>query len=209
MPASHGWAIMTRKRFIAGGVVVVALAAMWLVVTSLTRDHYRFDSESFESIDEIGRSAEDVVVGTVVGVQGRFVDRGGDPEFDEYGDPIPGIPMIVYEVRVDSPLKGSSGTGTLLPVAMVDLGKVTAEGISDIDTNRPVVLFLRHRTTETAPDIRSVADELWVIVGGDNGILDVRDDTAIPRSPALARLSADSAEQDSFAISDLLAALAG
>lgn len=63
-------------------------------------------------------------------VDGTYVDRGGDPGVDEHGEPIPGIPMIVYRVEVTTALKGADRSADTLPVAMVDLG---GHGIGYLD----------------------------------------------------------------------------
>ncbi len=203
---TSNWHNSLRRGLWLGGAVVLLVAA-WNLALPADRTHMEFDYYIYETVTDLGNVADVVVAGEVSDVAARFDDRGGDPETDQYGNPIPGIPMVVYEFDVDTIVKGDIEAKTLL-VGVVDLDRVTTPGLTPLKEGQSLVLFLDHVTVDEAPDIGSVSKELWVPISDDNGIFDVSDGHASPRlDDVVVRLTDGSPDQDDFALSELAAVL--
>jgi hypothetical protein len=196
-----------RRWLWAGGLVALALV-IWMSLSSVQKPHAVFDYEVYDTVADLAAVSDAVVSGRVVGVAGRFDDRGGDPEFDEDGEAIPGVPMIVYRFEIGTVIQGDLDAQTIL-VGSVDLKRVTTDGVTPLTTGAEVVLFLDQVTADQAPDIVSIADELWVPVSGDVGVFDVEGEYLRPRAPdAVTRLTPETGPQERFSLADLRAVLA-
>lgn len=151
------------------------------------RPSFAADYPEYPSVDELRGASDAVVVGQVGERIGAFTDRGGDPEVDETGDPISGIPMEVFSFTVSTSSNAEISPGDEIPVLWIDLGAVNAHDLTPIRPGQDLVLFLEYLTPDTAPDLARFGDEAWVPVSGDNGVMDVslEGDAAHPRSPLL------------------------
>jgi len=161
-------------------VIGLGLVATILVVRSAVRQRVSFDYPVYESIESLDAASDLIVVGEMGEVVHRFTDRGGDPEVDESGDPIRGIPMKVVLVRVTRSSSPEVLPGETLPVLLVDTDKVNAEGLSNLKSGDNVVLYLSLRTVAQAPDLSGFGD-VWAPISGDNGVMDIVGDRVVPR----------------------------
>lgn len=164
--------------FLAAGLILSAL-----ILQDALKPSFAADYPAYPTVEELRDVSDAVVVGQVGESIGSFEDRGGDPEFDEFGDPIPGIPMKVFAFKVLRASTPEIAVGDTIPVLWVDLDAVNSEDLTRLHLGDEVVLFLEHLTPALAPDLAKFGDEVWVPVSGDNGVMDLGSDgSASPRS---------------------------
>ncbi len=92
--------------------------------------------------------------------------------------------MVFYDVAVTKAWKGKT-PGPDVIVATLDTARVTTAYVSALSTGADVVLFLERRPEGASPGITSIKGDFYVLVGGDNGILDVHGGTVTARAAAL------------------------
>lgn len=141
------------------------------------------DSPSYPSVVALNENSDSTVVGTVGQLIGREVDDGGNSE--DSG----GTPMAIYAVSVQRVLRGSAPDE--IAIAWLDASNVKAEpAVSKMVTGQQVVLWLDHLSAVEAPGI-DLVDEVWVPIGGDNGVMDLEGQVATARSVHLVAWDVD------------------
>ncbi|MBO9522044.1 MAG: hypothetical protein J7518_10955 [Nocardioidaceae bacterium] len=150
------------------------------------------DYATYGSVEDLAREADFVGVVRIGEVSTRELDDGGS------GDPADGVPMAFWNAEVTETWRGEPLADQKIVVAWPDLEKEQVDGRSDLAAGQVVVLFARRLTPAEAPGIKT-QEVFYAPVGGDNGVLDVKDEVAAPRSADLERLRADDAESGDFA----------
>ena len=189
-----------RRRLPAA--VLLALAS---IVAIFLWDHFSkpvvsYEFESYETVQELAGDADIVVAGMVGDTVAAFENRGDDPEFDEYGERIPGIETVVVEFVVGRTLKGD-GVDQVLWVLRDDLDEVRTDDLTALSEGSEVVLFLTGVTRQRMPSLPQGYDEAWFIVGGDAGIFDIDGGELTHRLEG--RLTGPSADDYELQVGDL------
>ena len=123
----------------------------------------------YSSVEDLSAVADAVVVGTVQGVMAREVDYGiARPDELNAG----GIPTVFYSVAVTETLRGD--TRSIIIVGAPDPADTSIEGATALLSGQQVLLFLRMRTRENAPGIKSY-ETFFAPVSLVNGVFDVLD----------------------------------
>lgn len=162
-------------------LVLVVLSVLVAGSTTLLRSRSAVtDEPTYDSLEDLARAADAVVVGNVTGTVDHFVDRGDDPAVDEAGETIPGIPMVAFEIDGIESIAGD--VPTRMRIVMADSEKVNISNRSPLREGERVLLFLRRRTNDEAPGVKAVADVVWVPLSGDRAVFDVVGDMTRPRS---------------------------
>lgn len=176
-----------NRRLVLVGLLIVGLTASALILRDALKPSFAADYRDYPSVEALEGASDVVVAGQLGESIGEFEDRGGDPEVDEFGDPIPGIPMEVFSFTVSRSSILEIAPGDVIPVLWIDLDAVNAEGVTPLRAGDDVVLFLKHLTPASAPDLAKFGDEAWVPVSGDNGVMDLNSagDAAHPRSSVM------------------------
>ena len=123
----------------------------------------------YSSVEDLSAVADAVVVGTVQGVMAREVDYG-IANTDELN--AGGIPTVFYSVAVTETLRGD--TRSIIIVGAPDPDDTSIEGATALLSGQQVLLFLRMRTRENAPGIKSY-ETFFAPVSLINGVFDVLD----------------------------------
>jgi hypothetical protein len=139
------------------------------------------DRPTFTSVAALNRDADAAVVGTVDGVIGTELDNGGNPESDSAGG---GTPMTLLRFSVERTIRGQAPA--TITLAWPDSAG-TEDLVSELRTGERVVLWLDHLTAEQAPGLDLVND-VWVPLGGDDGVMDVKGQAVRARSSNLVSL---------------------
>lgn len=183
-------------RALTGALLGVILAAPLASCASSNGVSVEADYQTLQSIEALAASADLVVVGTLGESLGTELDGGGDPED---GGEASGLVMEFFGVTVDQTLVGASPDP--LVVAWPEMDDVSVEGATPVEPGQQLVLFLRHRDSESAPGIESF-DSFYVPVSGDNGVFDVVDGTATARSAEVhsLRSAAPAATDEAFSV---------
>lgn len=173
-------------------LLVAGLILSVLILKDALKPSFAADYPDYATVDALRAVSDAIVVGQVGESIGKFEDRGGDPEFDEFGDPIPGIPMEVFAFNVSRASTSEIAVGDTIPVLWVDLDAVNSDDLTRLHPGDELVLFLEHLTPASAPDLAKFGDEVWVPVSGDNGVMDVGSDgSASPRSSVVEKAVID------------------
>lgn len=180
-----------RKRLFSDKVVVVMLSsAVVLVAIGVLRMNESVtvtvsDGPLYESVDQLIAEADAVVVGRVGGIVSRFDDLGGDPAFDERGDPIPKLKKLIVQIEVGSVLSGSLDQSTI-SVVISDTTAVIDDWTPQLLADESVALFLFEVPVEQgSEEIQAQGRELgplYGVVGGNQGVFDVDGGRAFSRS---------------------------
>ena len=157
-------------------------------------------AREWTDITTLAASSDAVVIGTIGEVFATEIDKGGDKS-------APGIPMKFFEFRSEETLSGTLQEPSYL--AWLDTGEGgSVEGVSQMMPGDRVLIFAELLSSKEMPGIHSV-DAALVPLSGDNGVLDVAGDLAIPRFPALNQLAPKSPSAESFKIADIERVVAG
>ena len=122
----------------------------------------------YSTVEELSGASDAVVVGTVQGVMAREVDYGIATGDDGAG----GVPTVFYGVAVTETLRGD--TRSIIIVGAPDPDDSSIDGATALRSGQQVLLFLRMKTRENAPGIKS-NETFFAPVSLSNGVFDVVD----------------------------------
>lgn len=115
--------------------------------------------------------------------------EGGQAEYDDC------LPMVFHEAKIHAIIYQGPAARGIDPVleesiiiGNVDTSKIELEGASPLVPGSYVVVYGDHLSPAEHPGIKSISEDIWVPVGGDQGILDVEGETVTARSPELRSL---------------------
>lgn len=126
------------------------------------------DYETFDSVAAITKTAQLVVMGTVVGEPepaDRASQKGGDPNND--------TPSVVFKVRVEKTYKGSSAKEIL--VIQPDPTRIKTEPRTPLAADQQAVLFLND------PGVTFKGLSVHATYGNDQGYVSLNGDTGRAR----------------------------
>jgi hypothetical protein len=145
------------------------------------------DYPTFESLPDLAKQSDLVVKGRVTGVRSREIDDGGND------DPNVGRAVIIYDFAIEERWAGQVKTDSI-PVLEPDPEEVDLGEQVPLAAGQEVVLFLEEVTNEEAPGIDS-EPVVYVALGGDAGIFDVEQASAIARTTTLNNSGVDGASK--------------
>ena len=133
----------------------------------------------YSSVEELTAASDIVVVGTVQGVVSREIDYGTANAYEQSGN---GVPIVFSGVAVTETLRGDARS--IIIVGAPDADDSSIEGATALLSGQQLLLFLRQRTREVAPGIKSY-ETFFAPVSLCNGVFDVVDEglVAQPRMP--------------------------
>lgn len=136
---------------LGGGLVSFLVFVWWSVIgdSDPETQNRRATYKGYESIEELTKEADLVVVGVVREIAGRDVDRGLGPvgeSIDLNSDSV-AIPMVFYRIEVSSVLKGQPD-GNMIIVATGDPERINNESETALIAGQSLLLFLDDRTTD-------------------------------------------------------------
>ena len=123
----------------------------------------------YSSVEELAVASDLVAVGTVQGVVAREVDYGA-ANTEQSGA---GVPIVFYGVAVTETLRGE--TRSIVIVGAPDADGASIEGATALLSGQQLLLFLKQRTREVAPGVKSY-EVFFEPVGLSNGVFDVLED---------------------------------
>lgn len=185
-----------RKLLLTALVGGVALSAAIYVLNPVSlfsppRTVIHTSGPEYRSLEELFAFADLVVIGTVQDVFLREEDEGGEPDLEGAG-----VPMAFHAIDVSAVLKPAATSDlTQIAVATFDSNVLTVEGEDPLVKGQELVLALLRRDQKSAPGIEGI-DEFYVLISGDNGVLDVTDGEAHARAPAMQHLTAEDAARE-------------
>lgn len=139
------------------------------------------DYEPYGTVESLSKVSDVVAIGTIGALAGKGLDTGGN---DAKGA---GVPMLYYEFSVESVISGTNVPSRIV-IAWLD-GE--ALGITDQGTfsaGQKLILFLDRVSGSSAAAPQGAAGPRFVVLSGDNGVLDVNGASAVARSNHLTRL---------------------
>jgi hypothetical protein len=155
------------------------------------------DGPRWSDVTGLARSADAVLLGVVTGVAARELDTGGDASGD-------GVPMTFFTFRVDQVFAGSPAAGGEVVVGWLDTDKMqTLPPTSELARSQRLVLFATFLTDEETPGLHQVGD-IYVPLGFDFGVLDARDQVAMPRRSEVTSLRPGGPVADEWPLSEIL-----
>ena len=133
----------------------------------------------YSSVEELAAASDLVAVGTVQGVVAREVDYGAASAPGQSGE---GVPIVFYGVAVTETLRGETRSIVIVGAPDADGGSI--EGATALLSGQQLLLFLKQRTKEVAPGVKSY-EVFFEPVGLSNGVFDVIESglVAEPRMP--------------------------
>lgn len=140
------------------------------------------DGPVYSTGEELTDVSDVAVIGTVLGVQSRYVDNGGDPANDPFA-----LAHVRFNVEVEEWLKGD-GASTIV-VDTIDLTGVEAHGTTSLAEGERVALFLKALTHDDVPHAVSEGDTVYVVSGSDDGVFDIVGSEVFARSAEFEALS--------------------
>lgn len=156
-----------RRISITPRMLIVAVLGLSLAACSSPGDESRvqahFDGPVYSSIEELSAQSDVVLAVRILGVHSRTTEaelRGLDVGGDRKG-----LPLALYEAKVNKKYKGSSGSQIL--ITRIDLNKVETQDQTGFSAGQDMMLFLRNTGL--------VRDEMpvFAVVGMDQGRLEI------------------------------------
>jgi hypothetical protein len=149
---------------------------------------HSFSLPQYESLNEVERTADISVVGTVTDEQFIVEDTGGNAQVNEGSI----LEQLVSIVEVSKYLKGEGP-----PQIQVIQPAGESEQSVTLAAGDRVVLWLAEGTSSTGPSVFEQVGRTWSPIGLDQGVADVVGQRVVPRASWLSAVNLEALGVDS------------
>lgn len=170
-----------------------------------------FDGPTFESVEALAASSDEVAEIRIERVVARTIDFGDEgqtsSEVDD-GELVhhAGVPLAIYEAKVAKSYSPNLRRNQKILLAMLDEEVVLSESVVKLDRKSRYITFLQKVESSTIANLDLGYRDLYITLNDENGVLEILDQQNVKFNERVKGLSEAQAMAGSMAVTESLSA---